>query len=301
MGLRSMTGFASLDARLPDGSICRWEIRSVNGRGLDLRFRLPEGTDSLEPALRKLAQARLRRGSVTIQLRLVATEDDDTAAPDPDVLAAAVAALRAAEAAAEAAALPLAPVTADAVLRVAAGMERGTVPVDASARAARDAAVTEVFGRALESLDAARSAEGAALKATLSGIIDTIEARTAEAETAHAHQAAAAPDRLRARVEALLEAQAPADPARLAQELALLTIKNDVREEIDRLRAHIAAARALLESDGPAGRQLDFLTQEFNREVNTLCSKADSTALTDAGLAMKVLIDQLREQAQNVE
>lgn len=301
MGLRSMTGYASLEDALPDGASCRWEVRSVNGRGLDLRFRLPEGTDSLEPALRKLAQARLRRGSVTVQLRLVATADHDTAVPGAKALAAAIEALRAAEAAAAAAALPLAPVTADAVLRVAAGMDRGAAPADPKAQAARDTALTESFARALDALDAARAAEGAAMAVTLAGIVDTIEERTGDAEAAHAHDTTTAPERLRARVEALLEAHAPADPARLAQELALLAIKNDVREEIDRLRAHISAARSLLNGGGPAGRQLDFLTQEFNREVNTLCSKADSTTLTDAGLAMKVLVDQLREQAQNVE
>jgi uncharacterized protein (TIGR00255 family) len=192
-------------------------------------------------------------------------------------------------------------VTAEAILRIAAGMERSGSSADGQSAATRDAALAESFGRALDALDDARAAEGAALSTTLGGIIDAIEARVGEAETAHAAQAAAAPERLHARVDALLKTQAPAEPARLAQELALLAIKADVREELDRLRAHIAAARGLLASSGPAGRQLDFLTQEFNREVNTLCSKADSTALTDAGLAMKLLIDQLREQAQNIE
>jgi uncharacterized protein (TIGR00255 family) len=301
MSLRSMTGYACVEGVTPDGTGWRWELRSVNGRGLDLRFRLPEGTDSLEPGLRKMAQTRLRRGSLTVQLRLSPGQDRSAAALQPHALQAAVTALREAEAAARAARLPLAPVTAEALLRVAAGLVRETVPAAPEALAARDAALTEGFAQALDALDLARAAEGGALKRTFDGILDAIEARTAEAGAAHVAQTAAAPARLRARVDALLEARATAEPERLAQELALLAIRNDVQEEIDRLRAHTAAARDLLEADGPVGRQLDFLSQEFNREVNTLCSKSDSTALTDAGLAMKVLIDQLREQAQNVE
>jgi uncharacterized protein (TIGR00255 family) len=150
-------------------------------------------------------------------------------------------------------------------------------------------------------LAAARRAEGAALEAVLSGLLDEIAAAADAARAAHAAQGAAASDRLRARVAALQEAGAAPAPDRLAAELALLAVKSDVTEEIDRLDAHVAAARALLARDDAVGRELDFLTQEFNREANTLCSKADSAALTETGLALKVLIDRMREQAQNIE
>jgi uncharacterized protein (TIGR00255 family) len=302
MALRSMTGFGVAEGETPEGGAWRWELRGVNGRGLDLRFRLPDGTDALEPAWRRLAQSRLRRGSVTAVLRLQSPAGDAAATLDPQALRDAIAMIRTAEAAAASTGMALAPVTADALLRMPGVVDsRPTATLADADTAARDATLTGGLEAALEAMNQTRAAEGAALGATLATILDTIEARYADAALAHAAQTRAAPDRLGTRLAALVEAGAPVERDRLAHELALLAIKLDVREELDRLEAHIASARTLLASDAPAGRQLDFLTQEFNREVNTLCSKSDSAALTEAGLALKVLVDQLREQAQNVE
>jgi len=275
----------------------RWEARSVNGRGLDLRLRLPEGWEALDPALRKAAAAGLRRGSVTIALR-VEESPSDSPALDEAALAAALGAAQAAAAAARRAGLEVAPVAPERLIALRGVMTSGqAAPVDEAARAAAlaDAAA------ALEGLAAARAEEGAATAQALRGQFDEIERLVAAAREAHAAQAAAAPDRLRARVTALLGAGAEIAPDRLAAELALLAVRADVDEELSRLDAHIAAARRLLTRGGPVGRELEFQIQEFNREANTLCSKADSARLTEAGLAMKVAIDRMREQAANVE
>jgi uncharacterized protein (TIGR00255 family) len=157
------------------------------------------------------------------------------------------------------------------------------------------------YDAALAGLVEARRREGAEIEKALVAILNEIDALVDRASAAHETQADAAPARLREKVAALTGAGAEVAPERLAAELALLAVRNDVSEEIDRLRAHIAAARRLLAGDGAVGRELDFLTQEFNREANTLCSKAASVALTETGLALKVRIDRLREQVQNIE
>lgn len=302
MPLHSMTGYGSAEGGTA-AMRWRWEVRSVNARGLDLRLRLPEGWDALEPDLRRRAQARLQRGAVTAVLRLETSADAGAATLDDAALETAIAAAARAAARAAEAGLATAPVSLDGLLRLPGVLERrGTAgQPDPAALAAAQAGAAAGFDSALAALCAARAQEGAALAASLGSIVDAIAAQADAAEAAHAAQSGDAAARLRTRVAALLDAGAPTEPERLAQELALLAIRNDVREELDRLRAHRDAARALLAGDGAAGRQLDFLTQEFNREVNTLCAKADSTALTQCGLAMKVLVDQLREQAQNLE
>lgn len=293
-----MTGFADL-AGGTGGVAWTWEARSVNGRGLDLRLRLPDGFDSLDAPLRAAAAKVLARGSVTVTLRLAR----GAAGGLPRLNAAALdAALAAALAASEAAArggLDLAPMTAADLLSV-----RGVVESDAVApaetpevAAALAADADALFAR----LAAARRAEGGALAALVAGQIDRIEALTAAARDSAEARAAGAGDLLRARVEAILAGTTAVDEARLAQELALAAVRADVTEELDRLLAHVAAARALLAAEGPAGRRLDFLMQEFNREANTLCSKSGSAELTAIGLELKVVIDQMREQVQNVE
>jgi uncharacterized protein (TIGR00255 family) len=300
MGVSSMTGFAAVEG-VAAGAGWRWEARSVNARGLDLRFRLPEGREALEPGLRRLAAGALRRGAVTAQLRIETA--DRAAAPrlDPGALGAAVTAARAAAEALTAAGVATAPVAPERLLALRGVFDAPRAAAEDADREATDAALVAGFERALAGLRAARAAEGAALAAALSAALDRIEETVAAAEAAHAAQAAEAPARLRARLAELMREAATLGEDRLAQELALLAIRHDVREELDRLRAHVAAARALLAGDGPAGRELDFLTQEFAREANTLCAKAASAELTRAGLALKVLVDQLREQAQNVE
>jgi uncharacterized protein (TIGR00255 family) len=300
MALNSMTGFGAAEGQMPDGTRWRWEVRSVNGRGLDLRFRLPEGHDTLEPSLRKAAQAVLQRGSVTASLRLWAADAAPDLRPDMAALGKAIETLKMVEAAAAAQGLALAPVSAEAVLRMPGVLERHRTPTTADSSADSDVLIRG-FDTAVSAMLAARKTEGAALRAAMATLIDGLEEAHGRASAAHADWAGAAPARLRERVATLSDVGNGLDAARLAQEVALLTVKMDVREELDRLAAHIRNARALLADAEPVGRRLDFLAQEFNREANTLCAKSDNAALTDAGLMMKVLVDRLREQAQNVE
>ncbi|RMH48509.1 MAG: YicC family protein [Alphaproteobacteria bacterium] len=293
-----MTGFA--EATGGDTAFAwRWEARSVNGRGLDLRLRLADGAEALEPELRARAQALFARGSVTLGLRLARIGGAATARLDPAALDAAIAALQEAGARARAAGLEIAPVPADRLLALP-GVLSGA-EAEELLTPERRAALLEGAAAALEGLRAARLAEGAALGGMIRAHLDEIEALAARArETAEARQARSGA-LLRERVAALLGAGAPVEPERLAQELALIAVKADVTEELDRTHAHVAAARALLRQAGAVGRRLDFLAQELNREANTLCAKAGSADLVAIGLALKAVIDQLREQVQNVE
>lgn len=300
--VKSMTGAAALagpvapEAAAPLQAV--WDLRAVNGRTLDLRLRLPEGLDGLESGLRARLQAVVRRGSVSLSLRL--SRPDETAALriDPAGLAAALAAVAQVQSAAEEAGVALTPPTAADVLALRgvllSGSEPGpTEPLVVALLAQAD----ELIAR----FDAARAAEGAALAALLADQLDRIEQLLAEARATLPEREAAQAAALRAGVERLTGLGAPADPARIAQELALLAVKGDVAEELDRLTAHVAAARGLLAQPGPVGRQLDFLTQELNREANTLCSKAQHAGLARIGLDLKTVIDQMREQVQNLE
>lgn len=299
--MQSMTGFAA-EAGAAEGRRWRWEAKSVNGRGLDLRFRLADGLDLAEPDLRPLAQKRLSRGNVQISLKLEGVSSAEGLVLNEDALAAVIDAMGRAADMAEAADARLAPATAADLIAVRGVMEPGAAAVD---DAALKSALLESFAAMLDALIASRGAEGDRIGAVLIDQIDEIARLADEAAAAHEIQGEAAAERLKDRVTALIGAAAEAgarpDPDRLAQELALIAVKADVREELDRLAAHVDAARELLATAGPIGRKLDFLTQEFNREVNTICSKAASTELTRIGLALKVVVDQLREQAQNVE
>lgn len=298
MAIASMTGYADASGAAP-GLGWTWEARSVNGRGLDVRLRLPEGFDALDAAVRAAAAKALSRGSVTVTLRLA--RGGAAAGPrlNGTVLESVIAAALAVGEAASRQGLDLAPMTAADLLAA-----RGVLEGEAAAPG-EDAALAAQVAAGLDGLFAAlaetRNREGAALAAVISAQLDRVaELATAARETATA-RAARSGELLRTRVEALLGATAAVDAGRLAQELALLAVKADVTEELDRLSAHVAAARALLDGDGPAGRRLDFLMQEFNREVNTLCSKAGAGDLTAIGLELKVVVDQMREQVQNVE
>jgi uncharacterized protein (TIGR00255 family) len=299
MALTSMTGFADRAGGV-GGLSWVWEARSVNGRGLDLRLRLPEGFEALDATVRSAMAAALARGSVTVALRL--GQAGRAASPprlNPDGLAAAVAAALAAAEAASARGLDLAPMTAADLLGL-----RGVLEADTAAPAEDPsvlAALTDDATALAAALRAAREAEGAAIADVLRAQLDRIEALTAEARRAADARGPRQAETLRTRVGALLAANGGLDEGRLAQELALLAVKADVAEELDRLAAHVAAARALIAAEGPVGRKFDFLTQEFNREANTLCAKAQSAELTAIGLELKVVVDQLREQVQNVE
>ena len=298
MTLISMTGFADLTGGVGDVTWV-WEARSVNGRGLDLRIRLPEGFETVEAAVRAAMTGTLSRGSVTIGLRLL--RGASTAIPRLNE-AALEAAIRAAETASDVAArlgLGLAPMSAADLLTLRGVLETGLgLPSQNAEVIATLTAETVALATRLRD---ARAGEGAALGRLIAAQLDRIAVLVEAARSTAEARAARSGTLLRARVEAVLAATAAVDEARLAQELALIAVKADVTEELDRLEAHVAAARQLIAGEGPVGRKLDFLTQEFNREANTLCSKAGASDLTAIGLEMKVVIDQMREQVQNVE
>ncbi len=298
--LRSMTGFASLRGGA-EGCGWLWEIRSVNGKGLDLRLRLPEGIEGLEPALRARLGAQVARGSVTVSLRLTRGAGAEALRVNPAGLSAALAALAQVEAAARGIGLEPAPVSAADILGLRGVLDPGS-EAEAPDSAALLAALLADLDPLLAAFEAMRAAEGAALGALIAGQIDRIAALTAQARiAAEARRGEVAAGMAAALARVAGGAEAGADPARVAQELALLAVKSDVTEELDRLAAHVAAARALLAAPGPVGRKFDFLVQEFLREANTLCSKAGNPALTGIGLDLKHVIDQMREQVQNVE
>jgi uncharacterized protein (TIGR00255 family) len=293
-----MTGFADL-AGGAEGQAWSWEARSVNGRGLDLRLRLPEGLESLDAPVRATAAKRVARGSVTIGLRFSKGTSGSLPRLNPVALDAAVAAALAASEAAARGGLDLAPMTAADLLAV-----RGVVETETLAPGENQALLAQLAAEAdtlLAALAAARTAEGVVLGALLAAQVDRIASLVEAARSTAEARAGRSGALLRTRLEAVLAGTTLVDEGRLAQELALIAVRADVTEEIDRLRAHVTAARGLLQADGPVGRKLDFLMQEFNREANTLCSKAGSSELTAIGLELKVAIDQAREQVQNVE
>jgi uncharacterized protein (TIGR00255 family) len=294
-GLASMTGFARTEG-VTDGLAWAWELRSVNGRGLELRFRLPPGLDAMEPALRESAIKLLRRGNVTANLT-VKRDDQPRLAPDPAALEQVLAL-----ATDLAARIPGAPAPrAEALLALPGVLRQAAATEDDVTAAAREAAMRQGFATALLALTASRRAEGARLMLTLRHLLDEIVALRAIAGVEAANQPAAQRARMLESVQALL-AEVPGLPEeRIAQEVALLASRSDVREELDRLDAHLHAAQALLAEDTAIGRRFDFLVQEFNREVNTLCSKSASVELTATGLKLKATLEQLREQVQNIE
>ena len=297
--LASMTGFARESGTTPDGTSFVWELRSVNGRGLDLRLRLPNGLDALEPALREAAGHRLKRGNVSASLTLKREERAPRLTPDPAALEQAIAL-----ATSVAARLGAPPPRAEAVLALPGVLRAEIVEPDEAAEEARRAAILASFETALAGLAAARGREGAQLAAILAALLDEIAALREAAATEAATQPEAQRQRLMENLAKLLgeaDARARIPEERLATEVAMLAQRSDVREELDRLAAHVAEARRLLASGDAIGRKLEFLTQEFVREANTLCSKSASVGLTRLGLELKAAIERLREQAANVE
>ncbi|MGF1623577.1 MAG: YicC/YloC family endoribonuclease [Alphaproteobacteria bacterium] len=301
MAIASMTGFARQESAGEEGGngwpAWAWEAKSVNNRGLDMRFRLPPGFDRLELALRRQVQARFARGSLQVSLNF----DRPLRARALRVNRDWVDRL-----------LALRESLADQVSGEPPHFEglmaiRGVIEEDEESgvgedeAAAFDAALLAGAEALLARLADARAEEGARLEQTLSDQVDQIAALVAEAGT----KAAAQPEAIRIRLGELVDAMMvdrPGLPAdRLAHEVALLAAKADIREELDRLIGHVTAARDLLDAGGAIGRRLDFLCQEFNREANTLCSKSGDLALTETGLRLKAVIDQMREQVQNVE
>lgn len=294
----SMTGFAAARGAA-HGHGWLWDIRSVNGKGLDLRLRVPDWIDGLEAALRAELQKALGRGNVSLSLK---TSRDEGAAPQPRINAQALtgmlSALSAIEDAAMAAGVTLAQATAADVLTMRGVLDATTAEEDT---APLRAAILADLPALLAAFDDSRRAEGAALNAVITAQLDQIEALVAEAAAAAEARRPKVEEAYRDAITRLTQTTDAVDPARLAQELALLAVKQDVTEEIDRLRAHIGAARAHLADTAPVGRKLDFLMQEYLREANTLLSKSQDITLTRIGLDLKTVIDQMREQVQNVE
>ncbi len=294
--IQSMTGFASA-ARSVGATRLVCEIRSVNGRSLDAKLRLPSGVEAAEPALRKRVSAALARGNVQVSIAVDRAAAAQSARIDATLfrdLAGAAQAL--------AAETGLNPPSADAILAA-----RGVIVTDDGASGldmeSDGAAVIDLVDEALAALVEARIAEGQAMVAAIRAHLDGIDGLVDDAAADPASRPEAIRDRLAEQVERLIGQRddGPLDPARLNAEAALLATKADIREEIDRLKAHVAAARQLLAKGGVIGRKLDFLAQEFNREANTLCSKSASTELTAIGLELKSVIDQMREQVQNLQ
>jgi len=295
--IRSMTAFAMRSGQ--DGARARvWEMRGVNGKGLDLRLRLPEGIEGLETRLRAAAGKRLARGNVTVVLRFQDIEAGGRLSLDAGALDVALAALAETERRADATGLTLAPSTAAQVLALRGLLETRTTPGAQDV----DLPVLEAeFEALLGDFVAMREAEGATLAELIAGQLDRVAALVTQAEGLLEARAEAISEAHRVALARVTDQAGQVAPERIAQELALVAVRLDVTEEIDRLRAHVAAARDLLAQGSPAGRKLDFLAQEFMREANTLCSKAQNADLTAAGLELKTVIDQMREQIQNVE
>lgn len=295
MTLQSMTGFGTVSGE-KDSISWSWEIRSVNGRGLDIRLRLPDGAETLEPAVRAEIPKQVKRGNVSVNLKLAAASEHRTPAIVPENLSAVILAAKQVQDIALNDGLDIAPITAGDLLAQKWIWESGPSDCDAWLKAARKQLAEAVFA-----FVTAREAEGAAIAAVLSDQIVRLTGLASDARKSVIARNAQTGGAIREKVLALLEITELADEDRLAQELATIAVKADVTEELDRLDAHIVAAKKLLSENGPIGRKFDFLMQEFNREANTLCSKSGDTALTSVGLELKVVIDQMREQVQNLE
>jgi uncharacterized protein (TIGR00255 family) len=294
----SMTGFAARRGAAA-GYAWLWDIRSVNGKGLELRLRVPDWIDGLEAALRAELQKALGRGNVSLTLK--ATREGapvEAARLNAAILSGVLQALAEVEAAAMAAGVTLAQPTSADVLAMRGVLEQGAAEDDT---APLRAAILADLPALLADFHAMRAAEGRALQALVAGQVDAVAVLVAEARTRAEARRDKAAQTLRDGIARLLSGGEGIDEARVAQELALLAVKADVTEELDRLDAHVAAARALLAETAPVGRKFDFLMQEFLREANTLLSKAQDLDLTRLGLDLKTVIDQMREQVQNVE
>jgi uncharacterized protein (TIGR00255 family) len=295
MPLQSMTGFARRE-----GSSGRyrwvWELRSVNGKGLDLRLRLPQGLERFEPDCRRLAAQYISRGNLQIALSVASAETAVEAVINHEALAAV---LKLREQLGDL--VDPAPLRFDTLLSIRGIVDFREPEESESEREARDADILAGLEQALADLKGMREEEGAALGRILFAHVDQIERLKSNIERDPSRSPQAIAERLAQQIALVMENASSIDRERLHAEVALLATKADLREEIDRLGAHVAAARDLLTKGGPVGRKLDFLAQEFNRESNTICSKSNTAAVSAAGIELKVVIDQFREQVQNLE
>ena len=295
MAIASMTGFSRVDGQ-EGGWRWHWEARAVNGKALEVRLRLPNGFEVLETELRERAARHVRRGSVQVTLQLKDELRSGAVRVNQAVLTELLRIGREL-----AATLGSPPPTVEGVLALPGVVELGEAERNEAELSARNAAILASAEAMYRHLQDMQRAEGAKLGSVLQGHLDQIAGLVAEAREGQSRVAGLIRSRLAEQLARLMDAAVGLDPDRLHQEAAILATRADIQEEIDRLGAHIEAARELLESPEPVGRRLDFLAQEFNREANTLCSKAADTALIRTGLALKAVIDQFREQVQNVQ
>ncbi len=303
MTLASMTGFArksgtaevSTDAGSA-GFSWGWELRSVNGRGLDFKLRLASGYEAIEPQVRECLTKALTRGNVSATLSVEQVSAPAAVRLNPAVLEGVLAAAEVVRSR-----IGGAPVSVEGVLGLRGVLETAESTSDDAMRAELGGVLVEAFAAAVDDLVAMRRTEGRAVAAALSRHLEAIEALVDVAEHSPARRPEAIRQRLEADIRRIVGADAGLDPDRLHQEAVLLASRADIQEEIDRLRAHIEQARGLLAGGGAVGRRLDFLAQEFGREANTLCAKSNDVDITRAGLDLKATIEQLREQIQNLE
>jgi uncharacterized protein (TIGR00255 family) len=296
----SMTGFAARKGQ-GAGHSWTWEIRSVNGKGLDLRLRVPDWIDGLEAGIRRDLGQVVQRGNISVSLKVVhdaGSEAGEALRLNPVALKSVLKALLLVEEEAMAQGITLRQATSADILLVRSVLDMSSGDIDTGPLCA---AILDDLPAVLTDFNGMRGAEGAALQGIIAAQLDHITALTAEAQTEAEGRRDAAAINLRDALARIIANADGLDQNRIAQELALIAVKTDVTEELDRLGAHIAAARALLAEKGQVGRKFDFLTQEFMREANTLCSKSQSKTLTRVGLDLKTTIDQMREQVQNVE
>jgi uncharacterized protein (TIGR00255 family) len=291
-----MTGFARTAAQ-HEGAALSWEVKSVNGKSSELRLRVPPGFERLEPVVRQTVQKRFSRGNfqATLTVGRVAATPVQPVINEAFLKDIAGLAKRLEEQ------FGVAPATADGILALRGVLDVPEAIETSESRDTLDATILSALDETLSGLETARRAEGEALRTLLGGHVDTIEALTLRAEADPSREPAAIREKIAGQVRLLLDAAANLDEARLHQEAAFLATKADIREEIDRLKTHVASARALLAGGGAIGRKLDFLAQEFNRESNTLCSKSNAATVTAIGLELKAVVDQFREQVQNLE
>ena len=294
MSLKSMTGFARVDGA---SGPCAWywEARSVNGRGLDVRMRLPPGYDKLEQRVRDAVAKRISRGNVTVSLSAERRANVEVRLNEAALAQIITAANRVQEL------TGCERPRVEGLLALKGVLEVAETNENEEESSERHAAMLSGFEAVMHQLQAARAAEGERLAAVLRDQLATVERLVTTIEASPARTPAAITARIGEQVKRLMDTGNSFDPARLHQEAVLIATRADVEEELQRLRSHIAAARELLSEDGAVGRKFDFLAQEFNREANTLCSKSGDVEMTRAGLDLKVLIDQMREQVQNIE
>lgn len=295
MALSSMTGFAR------GHGVCGsyawgWELKSVNAKGLEVRLRLPPGWDAVEAPVRAKASEVLARGSVYGTLTVSREGVTPTVQVNEPVLQAVLSTLQRLSERVQAA-----PPALEGILALKGVIEVSEPHESEDDKRAAEAAIIEGFATVVKGLGEMRRHEGDALGRILSGRLEEIDALAARADAAPGRQPEAVRERLKAQIATLMETSDRFDPDRLHQEAILIASKADVREELDRLAAHVEQARGLLRKGGAVGRRLDFLSQELNREANTLCAKANDMELTNVGLELKSVVEQFREQVQNLE